>query len=145
MRLAQGDRSFDVAVANWLASRLPIGGAIDPYKSVAVLDDEGQIIGAIVMNRCNGWDAELSIYAPGLRWSRHLLRDLFSFCFSHLGLSRLTVHVMKKNKIGRRFVERLGWRLEGVKRAAFPGSIDACIYGLLRDECRFLPASDKVA
>lgn len=139
MRITAGDAAFDRSVAEWVLLHFPeFNGRYNVYKAVAFLDEQERICGALIMTDYKGFDADLSIYAPGVAWDRTTLKALFDWAFNQLGLSRLTVRIEKKNKVSRRFVERIGWRLEGVIRKGYDGKRDACIYGLLKGDCKFL-------
>lgn len=113
-------------------------GEYRPDVAVGFVDG-GTLFGAVGLKFENAWDGQLSIYVERPDFlSRATLAALFDMAFTGLGLARLTCHIAKGNKRARRFVERLGWKLEGVKRKGFDGRRDAVIYGLLAGECRWL-------
>ena len=45
--------------------------------------------------------------------------------------------IRRGNRTARRFVERLGFRYEGMAREAWPTGEDAALYSMLRRECRW--------
>lgn len=129
-------------IGTYLSAHFPElmqAGEYKPHRAVGFVDDEGLLIGAVGLNWINPWDAELSIHLdkPACL-SRAILRQLFSICFHEFKLVRLTCHVRKSNKRARKFVERLGWKIEGTKRKGFDGKRDAIVYGLIRDDCRWI-------
>ena len=65
-----------------------------------------------------------------------------AYPFVQLDCQRATVIVRKKNKRSRKFVEWLGFRQEGCCRRGFKDD-DAIIYGLLREECRWIKEEEK--
>ena len=66
--------------------------------------------------------------------SRGNIAGFLWYPFEQLGVRRVTVLVHRKNKVSRRFVERIGWKLEGVLRKAAEDGRDLMVYGLLREE-----------
>lgn len=115
-------------------------GAITLGMLEPTADGSMVLMGGIVLElrRC-GWDGEVSIVVlPGVTLTRANLRTMFSVPFEAVGLARLTCLVAKKNKRSRRFVERLGFTLEGAMKRGFDGHRTACIYGMTREDCRWI-------
>ena len=138
-RLAFG---IEEHIGHYLSAQFPelmAHGEYVPDRAVGLVADDGMLIGGIGLCFENAWDAQLSIHIdrPGCL-TRGILKQLFGICFNEFNLVRLTCHIRKSNKPARKFVERLGFRLEGVKRRGFDGKRDAVIYGQLRSECRWL-------
>lgn len=81
----------------------------------------------------------MSIYAIDPGWAtRKNIQCLYSYAFTArpigLGAGRITGLVEKKNKRSRRFLEGIGFILEGCsKKAGRRGEDDLMIYGLLRN------------
>jgi RimJ/RimL family protein N-acetyltransferase len=142
-RLAYG---LEEHIGHYLSAHFPelmAAAEYVPHRAVAFVDDEGMLIGAVGLSWLNPWDAELSIHLDKPTClSRAILKELFSHCFDTLKAVRLTCHVRKSNKRARRFVERLGWKNEGCKRKGFDGKRDAIVYGLVKNECRWLGKGD---
>ena len=110
-----------------------------PHWAVGFVDGDGVLFGALGLRYVAPWDGELSIYCERPQWaSRAILRHLFHLAFVERGLERLSCSIAKKNGRARRLVERLGFKLEGVRRHGFDGRKDAVCYGLLRSECHWL-------
>jgi RimJ/RimL family protein N-acetyltransferase len=129
-------------VGHYLSANFPelmAAGEYRPHRAAAFVDDEGMLIGAVGLSWLNPWDAELSIHLdkPACL-SRSILKELFAHCFDTLKVVRLTCHVRKSNKRARKFVERLGWKIEGCKRRGFDGKRDCVVYGLCREDCKWL-------
>lgn len=86
-------------------------------------------------------DIEMTIIADTPRWAtRGAIQFLLAYPFNQLGCRRVTALIGRKNKRSRRLVEGLGWKLEGTCRRAWDGKQDCMVYGMLREECRWLPA-----
>lgn len=138
-RLAFG---IEEHIGQYLSAKFPelmTHGEYVPHRAVGFVDDEGLLIGGVGLCFENAWDAQLSIHLDNPAClSRGILKQLFTICFDEFRLVRLSCHVKKSNKKARKFVERLNFKLEGVKKRGFDGKRDACIYGLTRDECIWL-------
>ena len=55
-----------------------------------------------------------------------------------VGCRRVTGLVHDNNHDARRFDEHLGFKQEGVLRKAAPDGDDMIVYGMLREECRWI-------
>ena len=66
-----------------------------------------------------------------------VLKFVLSYPFQQLNCNRITCLAHRKNKAMRSYLERMGFKLEGVKRKALNGT-DIIIYGLLRSENRWV-------
>ena len=131
----------DEEVAAWVAQRVP---EFEPQKYVALGVVRGdRFVGGAVFHNFRKHDIEVVVAFDDPRWALPgTLRALFAYPFVTLGCVRLTALIARKNKRSRRLTEGLGFRLEGVARRAFDGRQDAMIYGMLRDECKFLRERD---
>lgn len=88
-------------------------------------------------------DIEMTMTADSPRWAaKGAVRFLLAYPFEQLGCVRVTALIGRKNKRSRRLVEGLGWKLEGTCRRAWDGRQDCMVYGMLKDECRWLEVSD---
>lgn len=77
--------------------------------------------------------------SPGKRWlNRRFLHDAFAYPFGQLKVVRVTGTVSDSNDQAKKFDEHLGFVREGVIRRGSPDGSDLIIYGMLREECRFL-------
>jgi hypothetical protein len=74
-------------------------------------------------------------------WARkQVMRIIFEHIFYKMKCVRCTCIVAnaKESKRTRRFLLGIGFVLEGNLRRAYDGTTDALVFGLLRDDCRFL-------
>ncbi len=129
---------YDLAVSRWVGEQLGIKD-FGPCRTVGVIDDAGDLVAGIVFNnhRYPGIEATIASVTP--RWCNHrILRGIFSLPFEQWGCTRVTAVVESVNQPARAFVQKIGFRQEGVMRRAFPSGEDAVIYGLLREECHWL-------
>lgn len=127
----------DEFVATYVASRIP-NARFNQYVALGVVR-RGQFIGGAVFHNYLGHSIEVAIAFDRPDWSYPgTLRQLFSYPFNELGCVRMNAVISRKNKRSRRFVKGLGFKEEGIARKGFDGVDDAVIYGMLRDECKFL-------
>lgn len=133
----------DQFVAAWVARELNIDPAeFGPCSAMGVVLG-GSLVAGIVFNEYvvmrAGSSIQASIASTSPHWaSRPVLRDIFRYPFEQLGVSRLWASTAKGNKRARRFLLRLGFKLEGVARRGYDGTRDAAVYSLMPHECRWL-------
>ncbi len=135
MRLIRG---WDAAVARWVGDRLDIKEFGPFYRAVGIAND-CELIGGVVYNNYRHPNIEMTIATATPRWcSRSILRILFWYPFNTFDCRRVTAVTESTNQPARAFLCRLGFHEEGTMRRAFPSGADAAIYGMLREECRWL-------
>lgn len=141
MRLVWGT-SGDVAgacVGEFVAARIAhMSRAADfgDFAACGVLGTDGALIGGVVFNgyRPTYGSIEVSFAAERRNWlTRPVITAILRYPFDQLGVQRLTAVTPRKAASARRFLERFGFRREGLVRQGF-GSDDAVISGLLRSE-----------
>lgn len=129
----------DARVVRFVATQCGVTRWVAPV-SIGV-EERGEIIGGFVAVDCyDGIDIMCNI--AGLRgryWAtRRFFRACFKYLFKQLGLRRVTGLVDASNLAARALNERLGFKQEGVLRKRAPGGGDMIVYGMLREECRWL-------
>jgi RimJ/RimL family protein N-acetyltransferase len=131
----------DRDVAAWVAARIPHMGAgadFGPCAAIGVVDAAGRPLGGVVFSSflpaCRS--IEVSIAADRARWlTAPLIRGIMSYPFVQLGCQRVTAITPRRAAPTRRFLDRFGFKREGVLRKGF-GTDDAIIHGLLEREWR---------
>lgn len=115
------------------------------FNALGLIRDKSLIAG-IVYNNFEAMNAEMHIGAvDGARWmTKAFLFAAFDYPFNQLGLRRVTARVKKKNERANSFVRNIGFTYEGEMRHFFARD-DALIYGLLKEDCRFLHLERKAA
>jgi len=68
------------------------------------------------------------------------LRAIFTAAFSQA--KRLTAEVEPDNYRALRQVQRLGFIYEGYRPLGLEGCRDTIVYGMLREDCKYLPGYD---
>lgn len=137
----------------WAEARIPhlFLDALGPYVAFGILDDANVIRGVALYH---GWapryrtiEISFVLDAPsGLRTglTPSVIAGIMSYPFTQLNCVRVTAATpsRKATKPARRFLERFGFKREGLARKGFGEFGDAVIYGLTnRDwsESRFGP------
>lgn len=130
----------DAAVAEFVRQRAPhAGNGFEKYTAIGV-EDAGEIIAGVVYNEYRPRDRTIhvSIASSTPRWaSRRTLRAVFGYPFVQLNCERLTAYTGRSMARVRQFLEELGFTCEGCMRKGFADD-DCVIYGMLRDECRWI-------
>ena len=100
---------------------------------------QGKIRAVVIYSFMTKHACCMSVASDGSkRWlSRSFLRAVFAVPFAQWGMSRVTALVRPTNEAALGFDRNLGFKCEGRMRAAF-GDEDAIIFGMTREECRFL-------
>lgn len=117
------------------------GMSLDPgmYQAFMVVNDTDDFVAGVVISNFRQTDCEIScVSETGAAWRPHVCKAIFTYVFKQLGCVRCTSITTKSNTHARRFLEALGFQLEGKLRLGYGGGKDALIYGLLASECRFL-------
>lgn len=135
MRLVFGE---DVAVADWVGDRLGVL-IVPPYTALGVIDARGALRGGAVFNDYNGSNIEVTIAGPGAM-QRGVLRAGFHYVFAQLGCERVSAKTRRSNAVMRKMLPRLGFRWEGLARRYYGPARgdDACLYGMLKADCKLL-------
>lgn len=132
----------DEMVAEWVQKRIAHFTIDGAYSAIGLVNEQGHLLAGVVYEQYTGIDVHVHIAAvPGKRWiSRFWLGEVFRYPFVQLGVHRMTGLVPAKNKAAQAFDEHLGFKLEGRLREKLPGGDDLLVYGMLKEECRWLGA-----
>lgn len=102
------------------------------------LEDAGELIAGVVYNEFRGRSMHISIASTTPRWAtRKTLRAFFAYPFMQCKVARLTAYTGRSMTSVRKFMERLGFVLEGTIRSEYEDD-DRVVYGMLRNECRWI-------
>ncbi len=107
-------------------------------KGICLLRD-GEVVAATLYQDYNGSNIWAHIAgSPGTNWvNRVFLREIFAYPFRQLKVQRISLWIEANNLASRRFAEKLGFKHETTLRAAGRGGLDATIYCMFRDWCRW--------
>lgn len=128
-------RNADKEVAAW-AGHLLGTEFVPPYIAWGYTDRLGKLCGAVVMNDYADRNIELT-FVGRFTSGTAISRNIASYCFRDLGCERITFRTRARNEAVRGLIKRTGAVQEGLLRRWY-GDDDAALYGLLREECRFL-------
>ncbi|MBI0330727.1 GNAT family N-acetyltransferase [Burkholderia plantarii] len=111
----------------------------DDAKAIGLAKD-GELVAGVVFQGHNGPNLLMHFALDG---SRHLITAAFVaaaflYPFAMLGCRRVTGLVRVDNLDAQRLDEHLGFVREGVMRSAASDGTDFILYGMLRDECRYI-------
>lgn len=127
---------FDKEAREWCAAK---GYTFTPPFVSFIAVQDGEIKGVAIFNNYEESNIELSIIVDTPKaCNRPILRAIFSYPFEQLGLNRVTVRTRAKSKATRKLIRRLGFTPEGRSRRFFKDNDDAMIYGMVREQCRWL-------
>jgi len=104
------------------------------------LTENGILIAGVVFNMYTGPSICIHVAAePGKRWlNRDFLFRTFAYPFIQLKCNRITGLVRVDNLEAQRFDEHLGFKKEGIIRKGASDGTDMILYGMLKEECRWL-------
>lgn len=136
-RLTFGD---DANIAAWVKMRIPVLATAGRFTAIGVVDSEtGTPLAGVIYNSFREGDCNIHLAADDPRWcTRRVISVLLQYPFVQLKQRRLTAISAQRNKHGRKFIERIGFKIEGKIRHAFPKD-NAIVYGMLVSECRWIP------
>lgn len=126
------------AITNWVAAK--IGEDSIPMAYGVGLEHDGKLVAGVVYAQKTATNVHMHVASNG---SRHWMTpEYLGFCFAypffHLKCERVTGFVRADNIDAQRFDEHLGFIREGRLRRACADGTDLIVYGMLREECRFL-------
>jgi RimJ/RimL family protein N-acetyltransferase len=128
----------DQRVINWVESQI---GEKYPEGTVGIgLEQDGELIAGVVFDYYTGPSISMHVAAvPGKRWmTKDFLWRCFAYPFLQLQCNRITGLVRVDNLAAQKFDEHLGFKREGLLRKAAEDGTDYIVYGMLREECRWL-------
>ena len=128
----------------WAEPRMGVEAGYAPPETLAlgVVDDAGEIRAVIWFNAFYSTHASMHIASDGSKlWStRKVWRIVFGFAFEHLKLTRLMLIIPYWNLPPQILALKVGFRFEGVARCGADDGNDGIIFGMLAQDCRWLPS-----
>ena len=128
----------DALIVPWVAERIHETD-FGACSSIGQIED-GQVICGVVYNWYLGSSVAMHVAAePGKRWlTREFLYAVFAYPFLQLNCNRVTGMVRVDNWKARKLDEHLGFVQEGIVRQLTHDKTDMILYGMLKDECRWI-------
>jgi RimJ/RimL family protein N-acetyltransferase len=111
------------------------------------VEQDGELIAGVVFENYTGSSISMHVAAlDGRNWlSKEFLFRVFAYPFLQLECNRVTGLVRTDNAKAQRFDEHIGFIKEGVLRKGATDGTDYIIYGMLKEECRWLNFKVKEA
>lgn len=139
----------DGDILDWMEGR--VGFSLRPARAIGLVeqDEDGtpRLLAAVAYNRVNSYsnaaphDVCMTIVSTTPRWaSRRAIGAFFRYPFIDLEMRRVTAAVASDNAPSLKMMDQLGFKAEGVIRHGYDGFRDAVVFGMLREECRWLDA-----
>jgi len=128
----------DARVIEWVSARVDTVGFTG---AVGIgLEQDGELIAGVVFDMYTKAGISMHVAAlPTRRWmTRDYLYRCFAYPFLQLQCRRITGLVRVDNLEAQRFDEHLGFKREGLLREACEDGTDMIVYGMIREECRWL-------
>lgn len=124
----------------WAQERTP-GGLFREDARAIGQTISGELVAVTVFDTFGPKDCFMSVAADYTRpWlTRDYMRHVAAFPFITCGFPRISTLVSEHNERALRFNRHMGLVLEGRKRKAGLDGEDILTFGLLREECRWLP------
>jgi RimJ/RimL family protein N-acetyltransferase len=102
------------------------------------LTRDGELYAGAVFSRITPTCADVHLAITGRRVTKDFLRLGFDYVFNQLKLRRVNAFVRADNLDCRSLMLHMGFRHEGRMRHVCADGADVIIYGLLREECRWV-------
>ncbi len=129
----------DALIADWVSARAPHAeNGFEKFVAIGVEDGGIFVAGCVYNDYYPGVSMHVSIASTSPKWcNRRVLKALFDYPFGQMKVKRLTAYTGSRMVSVRKFLERLGFRQEGIMRQGFADD-DAVIYGMLKHECPWI-------
>jgi len=115
-------------------------GSFQPpnWFCVTARDDKGRLAGVVACEFKTAFDVHFNAVVVDRHClSRRLYRAIFTALFSKA--IRVTAEISALNNDAIRVIARMGFVYEGYCRKGINGIQDALVFGMLREDCVFLP------
>jgi len=107
--------------------------------TIALFNDDSEFVAVALYGDITDTNCQVHLATVSSRWAtRETLRVLCTYPFLELGVKRVTAPVKKGNWKARDLVLRMGFVLEGELRDYHDDGESDLIFGMLRDECRWI-------
>jgi RimJ/RimL family protein N-acetyltransferase len=129
----------DARVLKWVGERI---GELEfsPGAIGIGLEEDGELIAGVVFSMYTKASISMHVAAiPGKRWmTKEYLWRVFAYPFIQLNCNRVTGFVREDNLVAQKFDEHIGFKREGLIRKGAVDGTNFILYGMLKEECRWL-------
>lgn len=110
----------------------------EPNTSIGFIKD-GSLVGGVTYSSYSGREIWAAIWVDDRSvWSRKNLKTMFSYPFEECGVVSIRTIAAVTNTASMKMTEQLGFVREGLYRKYFPNDVDAQVWGMLREECKWI-------
>jgi len=107
--------------------------------TIAIFDDDCEFQAVVLYNNWEERNVSMHIASVSPKWATlGSLRTVFAYPFQELGVHRVTAATRENNAKARSMLARLGYKQEGELRQYYETGESDIIYGMTRDECRWI-------
>jgi RimJ/RimL family protein N-acetyltransferase len=128
----------DKQIAEYVQRRIP-GSHFNDCTAIGIIRNN-KLVGGIVFHDYQSGFKNITVslaFDTPKAISPDVLCSIAAYVFKQLDCIRLNALVARKNKRSRKWVEGVGFKLEGCARKGYLKD-DLMIYGMLRNECRWM-------
>jgi RimJ/RimL family protein N-acetyltransferase len=123
----------------WAEERIQDCKFRDDAKAIGQ-EEDGVITAVVVFDTFATNNCFVHVAAGARRWITPEFATLvMAFPFIQCGLPRISCIVSVDNRPSRVLTRWFGWKQEGLIRKGSPSGEDMLLFGMLREECRWLP------
>lgn len=125
----------------WAEARIPHCCFRDDARAIAH-EQDGDITAVVVYDTFSRGSCFVSVAASRRKWfTPRFATVAMAYPFIQCGFSRINCVISERNRLSLRLTRHFGWTEEGRLRAAGPEGEDMLLFGMLRSECRWIPAT----
>ena len=122
----------------WMQKQVDSPRFLPDAKGVA-LEEDGELIAGVAFENWTGSNIFMHVAVnAGVVLTRARIKVAFAYPFLQLKCRRITGLVRADNMKSQQFAEHLGFKQEGRLRHAANDGTDMLVFGLLREECKWL-------
>lgn len=122
-------------VVDWVQGKFNHVFSGNPVGIGWVRDDK--LVSGVVFHDRKYHETEGSIYTTG-PFAREFLRAYHEYAFIVLGVNRINASCAESNRKSYLFLNRMGYKLEGARRKGYPNGETKYLFGMLKEECKWL-------
>jgi len=127
---------FGRSVVDWMEQRLG-----EPFRGEALglgLVRSGMLVAGVAFHDRQYHNVHASIVALPGSLTKQFMKAIFHYPFNQLKVNRITVCVRRSNEASSKLAQRMGFSLEGIQRKGYPDGEDKFIFGMLKEECKWI-------
>jgi RimJ/RimL family protein N-acetyltransferase len=136
------DKNKKFLILDWVAQRANFNSEeVSDFDYIA-FEENNKIIGAVIFNDYDGNNlfVHMALDNPKV-YQRKFIRLTFDYIFNKKNCGRVTGQCFEENKKIHKLLTSVGFKKEGVVRNIIPtdnGYKDAAIFGMLKEECKWV-------